>query len=164
MFSVPGLTRGVRPQLFNRHQHRAAVSVRQGRPLPEELRQPLGLAQMDLQQKKSRVACPDFSFFIFFAVTDSAHLSKLPLPQLLPEDQLLPRELGGRDVLPGQGVHGEGGDGVHIAAGDALQPHDVRLGVVRRVVVEALVGGALGDVRLSVAPPTGWYKQRASGE
>lgn len=60
-------------------------------------------------------------------------------------------KLGGRDVLPGEGVHGEGGDGVHVAAGDALQTHDVRLGVVRRAAVEALVRRALGDVRLGVA-------------
>lgn len=84
----------------------------------------------------------------------AAHLSKLPLPQLLPEDQLLPWELGSRDVLPGERVHGEGGDGVHVAASDALQPHDVRLGVVRCVAVETLVRRALGDVRLGVASST----------
>lgn len=87
-------------------------------------------------------------------------LSKLSLPQLLPEDQLLTGELGGRDVLPGEGVHGEGGDSVHVAAGDALQPHDVRLGVVRRAAVEALVGRALGDVGLGVASPTGCRREQ----
>lgn len=80
-----------------------------------------------------------------------AHLSELPLPQLLPEDQMLPRKLCGGDVLPGERVHGEGGDGVHVAAGDALQPHDVRLSVVRCVAMETLVWSALGDVRLGVA-------------
>lgn len=84
-----------------------------------------------------------------------AHLSELSLPQLLPEDQLLSRELSGRDVLPGEGVHGEGGNSIHVAAGDALQPHDVRLGVVRRAAVEALVRRALGDVWLGVASSTG---------
>lgn len=64
------------------------------------------------------------------------------------------RELGGGDVLPGQRVHGQRRDGVHVAAGDALQPDDVGLCVVRRVAVEGLVGGALGDVGLGVAPPT----------
>lgn len=79
------------------------------------------------------------------------HLPKLALAELLPEDEALARELSGRDVLPGEGVHGEGGDGVHVAAGDALQPHDVRLGVVRRAAVEALVRRTLGDVGLGVA-------------
>lgn len=63
----------------------------------------------------------------------------------------MPWELGGGDVLPGERVHGEGGDGVHVAAGDALQPHDVRLCVVRRVAMETLVWRALGDVRFGVA-------------
>ena len=84
-----------------------------------------------------------------------AHLSKLPLPQLLPEDQLLPWKLSGRDVLPGERVHGEGGHGVHVAAGDALQPHNVRLRVVWRAAMETLVRRALGDVWLGVASPTG---------
>lgn len=91
----------------------------------------------------------------------AADLSKLPLPQLLPEDQLLTRELGGRDVLPGEGVHSEGGNGVHVAAGDALQPHDVRLCVVRSAAVEALVRRALGDVRLGVASSTGCRREEA---
>lgn len=86
----------------------------------------------------------------------ASYLAELPLPELLPEDQLLPRELGGRDVLPGERVDGEGGDGVHVAAGDALQPHDVRLGVVRRAAVEALVRRALGDVGLGVASSARW--------
>lgn len=89
----------------------------------------------------------------------AAHLSELPLPQLLPEDQLLTRELGGRDVLPGEGVHGEGGNGVHVAARHALQPDDVRLGVVRRAAVEALVRRALGDVRLGVASSAGCRRE-----
>lgn len=88
------------------------------------------------------------------SVAPPTHLSELPLPQLLPEDQLLPRELGSGDVLPGERVHGEGRDGVHVAAGDALQTHDVRLSVVRRVAVETLVWRALGDVGLSIASPT----------
>lgn len=81
----------------------------------------------------------------------ATHLSKLPLPQLLSEYQLLPWELGSRNVLPGEGVHGEGGDGVHVAASDALQPHNVRLGVVWRIAVETLVRCALGDVWLGIA-------------
>lgn len=86
-------------------------------------------------------------------------LSKLSLPELLPEDQLLPWELGSWDVLPGEGVHGEGGNSIHVAASDALQPHDVRLCVVRRTAVEALVRRALGDVGLSVASSTGWWRE-----
>lgn len=105
----------------------------------------------------------EYLFAIFSQIhklsrTFTAHLSKLPLPQLLPEDQLLPWELGGGDVLPGERVHGEGGDGVHVAAGDALQPHDVRLSVVWRVAMETLVGCALGDVGLSVASSTRWWR------
>lgn len=92
-----------------------------------------------------------------------AHLSKLPLPQFLPEDQLLPWELGGRDVLPGERVHSESGDGIHVAAGDALQPHDVRLSIVRRVAMEALVRSALGDVRLGVASSTCCWRKKNEG-
>lgn len=86
-------------------------------------------------------------------------LSKLSLPKLLPKDQLLTRELGGWDVLPGEGVHSEGGNSIHVAAGDALQPHDVRLCVVRRTAVEALVRRALGDVGLSIASSTGCRRE-----
>lgn len=89
---------------------------------------------------------------------DQTDLSKLSLPQLLPEDQLLPRELGGWDVLPGEGVHSEGGNSIHVAASDALQPHDVCLCVVGRTAVETLVRRALGDVRLGVASPTGCWR------
>lgn len=88
----------------------------------------------------------------------ASYLPELPLPELLPEDQLLPRELGGRDVLPGERVDGEGGDGVHVAAGDSLQPHDVCLSVVRRAAVEALVRRALGDVGLGVASSARWWR------
>ena len=49
---VPGLAGGVGPQLFNGHQHRVAVSVGEGRPLPEKLGEPLSLAQVDLQEIK----------------------------------------------------------------------------------------------------------------
>lgn len=105
-----------------------------------------------------RVKCDSES--ISSACLLTTDLSKLSLPQLLPEDQLLTGELGGRDVLPGEGVHGEGGDSVHVAAGDALQPHDVRLRVVRRAAVEALVGRALGDVGLGVASPTGCRREQ----
>lgn len=66
----------------------------------------------------------------------------------------MPRELGGRDVLPGQRVHGEGGDGVHVASGDALQSHDISLGVVWCVAMETLVRCALGDIGLSIASST----------
>lgn len=52
---VPGLTGCVGPQLFHRHQHRVPVSVREGRPLPKELREPLSLTQVDLQQTNTRV-------------------------------------------------------------------------------------------------------------
>lgn len=93
---------------------------------------------------------PNFKRFPGFP----AHLSKLPLPQLLPEDQMLPWELRGGNVLPGERVHGEGGDGVHVAAGDALQPHNVRFGVVRRAAMETLVRRALGDVGLGIASAT----------
>lgn len=86
-------------------------------------------------------------------------LSKLSLAQLLPEDQLLTWELSGRDVLPGEGVHSEGGNGIHVAAGDALQPHDVRLCVVRCTAVEALVRRALGHVGLGVASSTGCRRE-----
>lgn len=137
------------------------ISLRERRPLPKEFWEPLGLTQVDLHEMQSDET------YIFKAPSDCrissaptwsvappAHLSELPLPQLLPEDQLLPRELGSGDVLPGERVHGQGGDGVHVAAGDALQAHDVRLSVVRRVAVETLVRRALGDVGLGVASPT----------
>lgn len=88
-----------------------------------------------------------------------AHLSELALPQLLPEDQLLPWELGSRDVLPGQRVDGEGGHGVHVAAGDPLQADDVGLGVVRCVAMETLMRRALGNVGLSVASSTRCWKK-----
>lgn len=89
---------------------------------------------------------------------DQTDLSKLSLPQLLPEDQVLPWELGSWDVLPGEGVHSEGGNSIHVAASDALQPHDVRLCVVWRTAVETLVRRALGDVRLGIASPTGCWR------
>lgn len=96
---------------------------------------------------------------IFKNPSDSAHLSELALSQLLPEDQLLPWELGRRDVLPGERVHSKGRDGVHVAASDALQPHDVRLGIVRCVAMETLVRRALSDVRLGVASSTGCWRE-----
>ena len=218
MRCVPGLAGGVGPQLFNSHQHRTAISVRERWPLPKEFWESLGLTQVDLQKMSEHnknhereqphrfwdktasdtiticrryglltmswysplintiqvrdleLEAPEqhiletIKYILGHLWRDSvlplwprllpAHLSELPLPQLLPEDQLLPRELCGGDVLPGEGVHGEGGDGVHVAAGDALQPHDVRLGVVRRVAMETLVRGALGDVRFGVASST----------
>lgn len=137
------------------------ISLRERRPLPKEFWEPLGLTQVDLHKTRSYktkdLKTPsDFgvSSVPTWSVAPPAHLSKLPLPQLLPEDQLLPWELGSGDVLPGERVHGEGGDGVHVAAGDALQAHDVRLSVVRRVAMETLVRRALGDVRLGVASAT----------
>lgn len=107
-----------------------------------------------LQSKRVKSTYAPFIIHPFAAT----YLPELPLPELLPEDQLLPRELGGGDVLPGERVDGEGGDGVHVAAGDALQPHDVRLGVVRRAAVEALVRRALGDVGLGVASSARWWR------
>lgn len=148
VFALPGLAGGVGPQLFDRHQHGAAVPLGQRRAFTEEFWESLGLTQvhldmqnMSLQAQKTPTSRQNFP----------SHLPELALAKLLPEDEALPRELCGRDVLPGEGVHGEGGDGVHVAAGDALQPHDVRLGVVRRAAVEALVRRALGDIGLGVA-------------
>lgn len=71
----------------------------------------------------------------------------------------MPWELGRRDVLPGERVHSEGRDGVHVAASDALQPHNVRLGVVRCVAVETLVRRALSDVRFGVASSTRCWRE-----
>lgn len=88
-----------------------------------------------------------------------AHLSELPFPKLLPEDQLLPWELSGRDVFPGEGVHSEGGYGVHVAASDALQPHNVRLGIVWCIAMETLVWCALCDIRLGITSSTPCRKE-----
>lgn len=160
---APGLAGGIGPQLLHGHQDRASVSLGKGRPLAQELWETLGLTQVDLQRWVGAFQefTVDISTFISSEVDPegiSTDLSKLPLPQLLPEDQLLPRELGGGDVLPGEGVHGEGGNGVHVAASDALQPHDVRLCVVRRAAVETLVRRALGDVGLGVASTAGCWR------
>lgn len=99
---------------------------------------------------------------VVFLAPPPPHLSELTLPQLLPEDQLLARELGGGDVLPSERVDGEGGHGVHVAAGHALQAHDVGLGIVRGVAMETLVGRALGDVGLGVASSTRWWREKTS--
>lgn len=84
------------------------------------------------------------------------YLSKLSFPQLLLEAQLLARELPHGDVLLGQGVHGQRGHRVHVVAGHSLQVHDVGLGVVGDVVLEALVRGGLGQVGLGVVPAAHW--------
>lgn len=166
MRTTPGLVGGIGPQLLHSHQDRASDSLRKGRPLAQELWETLGLTQVDLQKWVGtfRKCTVDISTFpssevdpegISSARLLATDLSKLSLPQLLPEDQLLPWELGGGDVLPGEGVHGEGRNSVHVAASDALQPHDVRLCVVRRAAVETLVRRALGDVGLGVASTAG---------
>lgn len=157
---LPGLAGGVGSQLFHGHEHGATVSLGERRPFPKEFRKTLSLAQMDLKQKKNgtnphvNLELLPFTYNLTPALTPT-HLPELSLPQLLPEDQPLPWELGGRNVLPGQRVHGEGRHGVHVAAGDALQVHDVGLCVVRRAVVETLVRRALGDVGLGVTPSAG---------
>lgn len=79
-----------------------------------------------------------------------AHLSKLPLPQFLPEDEAFPWKLGSGDVFPCQRVCSEGGNGVSVAAGNALQLYNQGLSIVRNAGLEALVMGTLGNVRLGV--------------
>lgn len=92
--------------------------------------------------------------------THLRHLSELPLPELLPEVQPVSGELGSGDVLAGQRVHGQSGNGVHVGAGDALKAHDVSLCVVWGPAAEALVRRALGHVRLRVAPAACWTRVR----
>lgn len=89
------------------------------------------------------------------------HLPKLPFSQLLLEPQLLPWELGHRDVLLGQRVHSEGRHSVRVVASHTLQADNVRLSVVRDVVLEALVWGALGDVWLRIITATGWRNEKS---
>lgn len=83
------------------------------------------------------------------------HLSKLPFPKLLFEPQLLPWELGHRDVLLGQRVYGDGRHGIGVVPCHALQADNVRLGIVGDVVLETLVRSALGEVWLRVVATAG---------
>lgn len=61
---------------------------------------------------------------------ENSHLSKLALSQLLLKCEQCSRELLHNDVLPGQQVHCQRGDGVRVASGDTLQVDDVCLCVV----------------------------------
>lgn len=107
-----------------------------------------------MQNPQSHRATPQSSSLAGWRTSSRAwlYLSKLPFPQLLLEAQLLPGELPDGDVLLGEGVHGQGGHRVHVVAGHTLQVHDVGLGVVGHVVLEALVRGGLGQVGLSIVP------------
>ena len=88
----------------------------------------------------------------------SPYLSELSFSQLLLEGEQLPGELLRGHVLPRQQVHGHGGDGVGVAAGDALQVDDVGLGVVgdavrRRRRAGGLGGGGAGRRRCAASGP-----------
>lgn len=76
------------------------------------------------------------------------HLSKLPLSQLLFEDETLALQLRQRGGVGPGAWGGQGGHGVGVVAADALQAHDVCLSVMRNAGRQwGRHGGRQGGVR-----------------
>lgn len=98
------------------------------------------------------VGVPQFSLPLRVIQT---HLPELAFSQLLSEQQALSRELGHRNVLPCEGVDGEGRNGVHVAPGDPLKAYDVCFSVVGHTALKTLMGGAQGNIGLGVPSAAG---------